>query len=362
MHVRFPDVTSLVNVGPLKLNATGSAFNADNHPPLIDNFCVIYWGCIAVIMAFSLCMLWRYEPEEFKVSNLEIDPDEEARKTTYEVNKEGSYSGAFLFAPYKAHPRELARNLWALNLITSIGQARVQKKFGFLTVSCNLSTTVVALVSITMAVCQFTALYALVHDLNPYARPVTTRPRQAWVESTWTVNTMKWFMMTYLSFNAIEEAGQSIDLMKAAYEIDARRLREPRWIIMLMGLTQYVVLCSTLLAGESAVLSFNAVPDVIYSSVAITFINSVDDVVYSVLHTVMGVEADFIVDSTEDISEDVKAHIHQIPGWLDGFFQYLVMLPMPWGLYIALHAFMTNIMPHTRFLWAVKDVVRLVQR
>jgi len=377
MHLRIPGGynISFNYAGPLHHK---SILSASDHPPIIDEFTVAFWFGTFGLIAATLVILWRYEPDQFKNyhrkdSAAALDEDEAQHSSRVSQEDEvlpnshvQALGGDMLWTPYEPSPKELGKNLWSLNLIASIGQAKVQKKVGLLFVECKLTPWLVAVVSMSMAACQFVALFCMVHDLNPYARPVTTRPRQAWVESTWTVNCMKWFMMTYLSFNAIEEAGESVNLMKACYEIDARRLSVPRWITMMMGIMQYLVLCSTLLAGESAVLSFSAVPDVIYSSVAITFINTVDDVVYSVLHTIMGVEANFVVDPLADVIDGetqshCKSKLHEIPGWLDGFFQYLVFMPLPWGLYIGLHAFITNVMPNMRLMWLAQDILKLAK-
>eukprot|EP00405_Crypthecodinium_cohnii_P014091 CAMPEP_0206458584 /NCGR_PEP_ID=MMETSP0324_2-20121206/23658_1 /ASSEMBLY_ACC=CAM_ASM_000836 /TAXON_ID=2866 /ORGANISM="Crypthecodinium cohnii, Strain Seligo" /LENGTH=448 /DNA_ID=CAMNT_0053929953 /DNA_START=208 /DNA_END=1554 /DNA_ORIENTATION=- len=181
----------------------------------------------------------------------------------------------------------LPENLWALNLAAAVGQVAVKGK--------PLPCWVVAALSIFMSCLQCLALFLVVHDLNPRAVPVTEYPSTPWIHSGWSVNTMKWMMVLFLSFILVHEAGDCRMNLEGTLLTNTSRFLLPKYLVFAISALQLVVVFLIIYCGVSAVLSFQAVPDILYSSMSVTFIAGVDESFYALLQTLLDVEADFTI-------------------------------------------------------------------
>jgi hypothetical protein len=280
--------------------------------------------------------------------------------------------------------RDLPENIWSLNLLSSIGQADIQHTWGSRKVSYSLRPALVAAISVIMSAAQVFGLYCVIHDLDPSSTPVTSKAASPWVHDVWTINFMKWFMVAILSINAVGEAGQCRTVVTATIETNWHRLRVPRCMTLSVVLMQYVVLLLMLFVGISAVLSLNDVPNIIFSSMAITFITQTDELLFEMLHQVLDLEINFMIVhgleyttasnttgslvhykdnnrlslkkmKTPWLTED-QFMANPIPVWVDVFCHFLVTLPMFWGLLLISRAFATNVMPNARMYHLIRAV------
>merc|ERR1712151_1455474 len=80
--------------------------------------------------------------------------------------------------------------------------------------------------------------------------------------------------------------------------MNAESFRVHRGFLILMAACQYVVTLWVLFGGVAVVLSFQAVPDILYSSMAIVFVNSIDDLMYQFVESVFDIDADFQLPET----------------------------------------------------------------
>merc|ERR1711977_605143 len=119
---------------------------------------------------------------------------------------------------------------------------------------------------------QVFTVFLIVHDLDPTAAPVTTHPSSPWVKRPWTVNCMKWIMVTFLTVGLTNEAFQAAQIFKASLKVSAARLTVPRLLPLFMPAFQYCVLLGVVWGGVSVILSCQATPDILFNSLAITFI------------------------------------------------------------------------------------------
>ncbi|CAK0876721.1 unnamed protein product [Prorocentrum cordatum] len=127
---------------------------------------------------------------------------------------------------------------------------------------------------------QMFTIFLLVHDIDPNADPVTEVPSSPWKRTTWSVNCMKWIQVTFMATALASEVSQAMQLFTLAVVMDAESFLVHRAFLMLMAAGQYVVTLWVLFGGVAVVLSFQAVPDILYSSMAIVFVNSIDDLMY----------------------------------------------------------------------------------
>jgi len=195
---------------------------------------------------------------------------------------------------------DVPENLWALNLIAAVGQST----YG----SHSVSAVAITLLSTVMGCLQLFVLFLVVHDIDPNADPVTSKPSSPWVKSTWSVNCMKWVMVTFLGVFMVREAGDCRMLIEAIIHTNKRRLSEPKFLLFFSAGFQYLILIMIIWGGVTAVLSFQAVPDILYSSMSITFIAKVDEAFFTMVSQIFDLEAEFtIVHHTYNTNPDDPA-------------------------------------------------------
>lgn len=278
---------------------------------LVDSFLVLYWGSVIAFVLFMnyvvVPMVWAEEPEEEEVSPEEalvtrtttemfssVDKKDESKISLLEwkkASKKAHEDGVEDIFKVKAiaEPKEvdLPRNMWTLNLVAGISQAKIGKHFVNVYLTCALT--------LGMAFLQLFALFLVVHDINPDAMPVTTEPKDAWIEGGWSVNTMKWLMVTFMSLLMVAEAGECRILFTCILETNSNRLLLPRWLLFTVCSFQYIIMLVVIWGGVAAVLSFQSVPDILYSSMSITYISKVDEAFFVMLVQFLDIQADFLV-------------------------------------------------------------------
>lgn len=218
----------------------------------------------------------------------------------------------------KVQSSHLPENMWSLCLVAALGQAKLpgtNKK-----AEVFLRANVVAGISIVMAFIQSAALFLIIHDIDPNSDPLTTDPSSPY-GSPWSVNTIKVIMTFLLAIALVSEAGQVKATFQVALEVYSSRLRSSRWLPITMISIQYLMGIAVVWAGCCAILSFQSVPDIIYSSMAITCISNVDEFFYEAFQEVTGLDADFRVmkrleaedaEDAEDSEATQKDHTNSV--------------------------------------------------
>lgn len=192
----------------------------------------------------------------------------------------------------KLETTHLPENMWSLCLVAALGQAKLpnsNKKSEVL-----LRPGVVAVICVFMALIQVGALFLIIHDIDPNSDTITTEPSTPY-GSPASVNSIKVIFTLLLAIALVSEAGQVKATFQVGLEVYSCRLRTSRWLPLAMVSMQYLVGIAVVFSGCCAILSFQSVPDIIYSSMAITCISNVDEFFYEAFQEVTGLEADFRV-------------------------------------------------------------------
>jgi len=233
--------------------------------------------------------------------------------------------------------RDLDQNMWALILVAAVGRAK------FESTGAPISTWVIVLVSIFMGSIQLTALFLMIHDLDPNADPFTVKPSTPF-GSPWTVNSMKVIMTIFMVIALVGEAGQCQKVFEIGLAIKEQHFVTSRWVPLGMELFQYVIALCVTWSGVAVILSFQSVPDIIYSSMSIMCISGVDEMFYECFDSVFGLDAKF------DIKKDeLDQHwLDSVPGWLTALMKFLLAFPMLLGIFCLVRAWHSGCMPTDR--------------
>jgi len=254
----------------------------------------------------------------------------------------------------KLDTTHLPENMWTLCLIAALSQAKIpgsSKKNAVL-----LRANIVAAICIVMAFIQMAALFLIIHDIDPNSDPVTTDPSSPF-GSPMSVNSMKVIMTLLLAIALVSEAGQCKATFQAGLEVYGCRLGSSRWLPLAMISIQYLVGIAVVWAGCCAILSFQSVPDIIYSSMAITCISNVDEFFYGAFEEATGLDADFhvmkrlILDNGDDTSATLRDHknsVRPLPFTYHFFSKLCLFFPMVFAGAVFGRAWYTGHMPSER--------------
>lgn len=304
------------------LNATNVGPNNRGHNlPLFDNFVFAYWGIVFAFMITTLAVTHFSPPKE-------------------EENK----------ALTSGEPEEdLAESIWSLNLVSAVGQATLPN-------GNPMSPYLVGLISVTLAAAQLFTLFLIVDSMDPAATPITTVPLTPWKtpEQSWTVNCMKWLMVTFLSMSVVPEAGDAIKELMQSLQIDKRRLLCSRVHLMILAVLHYLITMGVVIAGVSVILSCQDVGSILFNSLAVTFINGLDDTIYKFFEGVCGIESDFKI-VHKDLDGDGEPDIWDMPLWADVLQRFVILFPCLYGVFLIGRAWYTGKMPSVvlRFVYSV---------
>lgn len=282
-----------------------------SQPTFFDGFWLVYWGSVALV-AFLIVFITR-----------------KGRKNPKENDESGSD------APEEKEPEELPRNMWALILVSAIKQARFESS------GKEISPWFVVLVSLFMGTVQLTALFLMIHDLDPNADPYTVKPSTPF-GSPWTVNSMKVIMTIFMVIALVSEAGQCNKVFSVGIQVNDDNFCVSRKIPLAMEFFQYIIAISVTWSGVAVILSFQSVPDIIYSSMSIMCISGVDEMFFECFDAVVGLDASF------DVKQSELDEKYEKPFWLQAIMKFLLAFPMLLGVFVLARAWHTGAMPTDR--------------
>merc|ERR1711937_421156 len=102
----------------------------------------------------------------------------------------------------------------------------------------------IAGLTVLMGAAQVMIVILVLHDLDPAAKPVTTLqtipPYAQHLKATWTVNAMKWIMMTLLCVGMTSEAAQCETTFRTAMKVSNWQLNVSRSLPIAMCIAQYL--------------------------------------------------------------------------------------------------------------------------
>lgn len=297
--------------------------------PLIDVFMLIYWPVMMtlfVLFAFPFIRL-RESPEQPAEEKTPKIADGEEKEDTFELDA----------------------NIWALNFVSAIGQAEYEN-------GERVTPFFTGAISLFMCSIQYVALGLMIGAIFPGAKPWTTEPASPWLkgENGATVNTMKFLMTIFLAVGQVGEVSQSRRVLSIATSIVGKYeyvCPYYAWIPIVGAFCQYVVAIIVIWGGIATVLSFQTVPDIVYSSMSVVFITSADEMFADALLKVLDIKADFEIPIQPvelpkgGSSEDPYKHQ---PTWKFLLLKFLQVFPAMLAGQFLLRAWYTGVMPNSR--------------
>lgn len=328
------------------------------HAPFFDAFWFAYWGTVAVITGVIWLLMNKQAnqtPELGKrltVAELVLGS---ARSSEGQEEDDGNDEDDD-DDDDEEEGVDLPENTWALILIASIGQAKFPG-------GSNMPAWFVSVIAVFMGSIQLAALFLMCHDLDPTSEPYTVKPSTPY-GSIWTVNSMKVIMTVFMVVALVSEAGQCNQVFCQAMAVHEKRLISPRWVPLVMEVIQYTIAIAVVWAGVSVILSFQAVPDIIYSSMSIMCISNVDEMFFEGMNAVLGIDANFTVKPSAMKKDSVYTSIrkgsadeemkakgdfhYELSDTFNFVMKFLLAFPVLLGVFLFMRAWYTGIMPTDR--------------
>lgn len=234
--------------------------------------------------------------------------------------------------------KDLAPNVWALNLVASRGAALDRK-------GNVLSPKLVFLAGILMGFVQLLTLFLVVYDIDPAASAYTMKPSDPWKESPLTVNCMKVIMTFFLGMYVVSEAADAYDNLIIGLGVKDEELLVHRFFVLFTPCFHYLITLSVIFCGVSVVLSCQDVPNILYNSMAILFITQVDELFWGFFQRTFSIDADWSV----SIRESEVSEIQLLK-------KCLIMFPMFWGFGLLGRSWYRGQMPAQMFTANLKRI------
>jgi len=233
--------------------------------------------------------------------------------------------------------RELSRNTWNFFAVVALHKASMAG-------NRPVPILAVGIGNLLLGALQMFTIFLLVFDIDPNADPMTDVPSAPWKRTTWSVNCMKWIQMTFMATALASEVSQAMQLFTLTVTLDAESFLVHRIFLVLTAAGQYVVTLWVLFGGVAVVLSFQAVPDILYSSMAIVFVSSIDDLIYQFVESVFDIDADFqLPESIPTSTEDKHAWLHE---WLPTMSRVVSVFPLVFAVFLMGESWYHNTMPN----------------
>mmetsp|Transcript_44728 Transcript_44728/g.80421 ORF Transcript_44728/g.80421 Transcript_44728/m.80421 type:complete len:352 (-) Transcript_44728:193-1248(-) len=236
---------------------------------------------------------------------------------------------------------ELCDNMWSLNYVAAIGQA----KYGNGT---YVTPGFTGIISVGMCVVQLAGLFLMIGAINPTALPWTKEPGAPWLkgESGMTVNLMKLFMTIFLAVGQVQEVSQSKKIITVAFS-SGDHVYKKAWykFIPLAGAAlQYSVAMTVIWGGVATVLSFQTVPDIVYSSMSVFFFTTADEMFADATMQLFDITPDWEVQLSPE-EEEAADPFKNEPIWMFLVLKFLQVFPAMFAFQLLGRAWMTGVMP-----------------
>lgn len=306
----------------------------------LDWFLVIYWGSwILFVVAVEAVIFSRGGASMtavVKEVNLSRESSQVFRRSSLirhvsqsPEDLERSLERKLSIGSSDEGPRcELNMNLWTLNLLAAQGNAWSGRR----NTENQLRPMLVFIGAIAMGLTQLFTLFLIVYDIDPAASPYTEKPSAPWKTSAVTVNCMKFVMVFFLGMAVVDEAGDAYDNYINGMGVDREKLKIPRFVVLFIPLFHYVITLFVILTGVSVILSCQAVPDILYNSMAILFITQVDEYFWGFCSRAFDIDAEWSVEL--GVVPQVKL-----------LKKCIIMFPMLWGFCLMGRAWYRDQMP-----------------
>jgi hypothetical protein len=306
----------------------------------LDLFVLCYWGTILVFIAISeLVGHFRGRAAQLRPSatslsaSMSVDRIRALRKSQLQENipatpAAGRTKGGKVDDDEDDpdDKLDLSPNFWTFNVVAARGLAYDKK-------GDSLSPAIVCLGAILMGLLQLFTLFLIVYDIDPAAAPYTQKPAAAWKESPLTVNCMKVCMTFFLGMSVVAEAGDAYDefiIGMSVKDLEVSRVR-----VVAIPLFHYTITLAVVVAGVSVVLSCQAVPDILFNSMAVLFITQVDELFWGFFERTFDVDAQWYV-KRENLGKVAESELMK---------RCIIMFPMMWGFSLLGRAWYRNQMP-----------------
>jgi len=230
---------------------------------------------------------------------------------------------------------EVDENMWALVLVVALGNAKTRNGY-------VIPFGLVVFMALFMGCLQMAALAFIMRDVDPLADTMTRTPSSPH-GSVMSVNAMKVVMAVIMLTAITGEAGQCQKIWQMT--LCAKELRVPNWIPQSVAIFQYAIAILTVFASVSVILSFQSVPDIVYSSMSILCITGVDEIFYSAFQTAFKFNADFELQEDQMVEKgrrEFSLRYHFVA-------EFFAVFPIIVGMFLFSRAWYTGIMPTDRF-------------
>eukprot|EP00811_Abedinium_folium_P000148 NODE_10134_length_1374_cov_10.595830.p1 GENE.NODE_10134_length_1374_cov_10.595830~~NODE_10134_length_1374_cov_10.595830.p1 ORF type:complete len:356 (-),score=65.39 NODE_10134_length_1374_cov_10.595830:202-1269(-) len=181
---------------------------------------------------------------------------------------------------------DLPETIWCIVLVAAVGGLRFDsgEKMPFSVLFAYVCTVALGLLQVVL-------IFLIIHDIDPQSPPVS---------ETWTVNLMKWLMTTVVASMLTTEASQCMEIFLTTMKVPPQMLHVRRPLIFAISVFHYLIVLSVTFGGVCVVLSCQHVPDILYNSLAITFITGMDELFFTLVRDIMS------------LSPDLKLTLHSI--------------------------------------------------
>mmetsp|Transcript_26809 Transcript_26809/g.46517 ORF Transcript_26809/g.46517 Transcript_26809/m.46517 type:complete len:434 (-) Transcript_26809:204-1505(-) len=309
-----------------------AAHTTDGLPRSLEQFDVVYWA-FAMLAFWMAAIYFLHMRQEKTESDIEKAASQAQLADIPEEKKEEEEKEVFSV--------ELCDNMWSLNYVAAIGQA----KYGNGT---YVTPGFTGIISVGMCVVQLAGLFLMIGAINPTALPWTKEPGAPWLkgESGMTVNLMKLFMTIFLAVGQVQEVSQSKKIITVAFS-SGDHVYKKAWykFIPLAGAAlQYSVAMTVIWGGVATVLSFQTVPDIVYSSMSVFFFTTADEMFADATMQLFDITPDWEVQLSPE-EEEAADPFKNEPIWMFLVLKFLQVFPAMFAFQLLGRAWMTGVMP-----------------
>jgi len=271
--------------------------------PLLDSFFWYYWGGVGILfLGFIPILNWLSSHGDGQDGSRVLRAMMKSKSENLHDSDETV---------------DLHETIWALILVAAAGQARFSNGW-------KVPVVVVAILALAIGALQVVILWILVNDIDMNTKPISDHA---------TVNVMKWCMVLVICMSVVGDLEECKLIVLAIFKIDIRKLSVGRWLPAFVAFWQYAISVYVVRAGCQVVLSFDRAPDIVYSSLAVTFLTHIDNLAFNFVDTVLNLEVDLKID---------MGNMKPLPKLFTSTVMFAGFFPMLLAGFLTSRAFLTN--------------------